>query len=268
MALGQILTSGHPLYWDPVTQSGWTSYQVGNQWHETFFEVPTSLYDASQLARFCNFAGVGIWALGMDNNDGDDLAALDGSPPPPTLLQPGPPWPSRHLQRAGRRPPRPPRRRLHRRQRPRRPALRPRPPRRRPPARQPRRVPRADPGGTRYTGIWSRSTDHPREGDWCRASCDPRLVCSGSADQSSPATIPPSPACPSQRRWRYGRSAGVRASTWSLPPSRATARTPTSRSPPPEAARTSDSLRRSHQLHPDQASTWWSAALTNTQRTA
>jgi hypothetical protein len=90
VALGQILTSGHPLYWDPVTQTGWTSYQVGNQWHETFFEVPTSLYDASQLARFCNFAGVGIWALGMDNNDGDNLAALDGSPPAANTAPTGP----------------------------------------------------------------------------------------------------------------------------------------------------------------------------------
>ena len=90
VALGQILTSGNPLYWDPVTQSGWTSYQVGNQWHETFFEDPTSLYDASQLARFCNFAGVGIWALGMDNNDADNLAALDGFPPAANTAPTGP----------------------------------------------------------------------------------------------------------------------------------------------------------------------------------
>jgi hypothetical protein len=90
VALGQTLTSGNPLYWDPVTQSGWTSYQVGNQWHETFFEDPTSLYDASQLAKFCNFAGVGIWALGMDNNDANNLAALDGFPPAANTAPTGP----------------------------------------------------------------------------------------------------------------------------------------------------------------------------------
>ena len=78
------------MYWDPVTQSGWTSYQVGSQWHETFFENPTSLYDASQLAKFCNFAGVGIWALGMDNNDVNDLAALDGFPPAANTAPTGP----------------------------------------------------------------------------------------------------------------------------------------------------------------------------------
>ena len=87
--LSQILTSGHPLYWDPVTDSGWTSYQVGNQWHETFFEVPTSLYDAGQLAKARNFAGVGIWALGMDGNNVGDLAALAGFPPPTNYCSDG-----------------------------------------------------------------------------------------------------------------------------------------------------------------------------------
>jgi hypothetical protein len=90
VALSQILTSGHPLYWDPVTDSGWTSYQVGNQWHETFFEDPTSLYDAAQLAKSRNFAGVGIWALGMDGNYLSDLAALCGFPPAANTLPTGP----------------------------------------------------------------------------------------------------------------------------------------------------------------------------------
>ena len=48
VSLGDVLASGHPLYWDPVTDSGWTSYQVGSQWHETFFEDPPWLYDAAQ----------------------------------------------------------------------------------------------------------------------------------------------------------------------------------------------------------------------------
>ncbi len=90
VALSQILTSGHPLYWDPVTESGWTSYQVGNQWHETFFEDPTSLYDAAQLEKSRNFAGVGIWALGMDGNYLSDLAALCGFPPAANTLPTGP----------------------------------------------------------------------------------------------------------------------------------------------------------------------------------
>ncbi len=109
VSLGQILASGHPLYWDPVTESGWTSYQVGQQWHETFFEDPPALYAAAQLAQSHDFAGVGIWALGMDGNDAADLAALDGFAPavkglptgpvttsasPPATASPAPPAPS------------------------------------------------------------------------------------------------------------------------------------------------------------------------------
>ncbi len=81
VSLGDIDTSGHPQYWDPVTDSGWTSYQVGTQWHETFFEDPTSLYDAAQLAQARGLAGVGIWTLGMDDNAPADLAALLGFAP-------------------------------------------------------------------------------------------------------------------------------------------------------------------------------------------
>ncbi len=40
---GQEVSSGHPMYWDPVTDTAWTSYRVGSQWHEAFFENPNSL---------------------------------------------------------------------------------------------------------------------------------------------------------------------------------------------------------------------------------
>jgi hypothetical protein len=78
---GQIVSSGHPIYWDQTTDTAWTSYQVGTQWHETFFEDPTSLYEAAQLAESSNLAGVGIWALGMDGNDPNMLSALLGFSP-------------------------------------------------------------------------------------------------------------------------------------------------------------------------------------------
>ncbi len=81
ISYGQIASSGHPVYWDPITSTAWTSYQVGNQWHETFFEDPTSLYEAAQLGSSNNLAGVGIWALGMDGNDPSMLAALLGFSP-------------------------------------------------------------------------------------------------------------------------------------------------------------------------------------------
>lgn len=78
---GQIASSGHPVYWDPTTSTAWTSYQVGTQWHETFFEDPTSLYDVAQLATANSLAGVGIWALGMDGNNAAMLSALAGFSP-------------------------------------------------------------------------------------------------------------------------------------------------------------------------------------------
>ena len=81
LSYGQIMSSGHPQYWDPTTDTAWTSYEVGTQWHETFFEDPTSLYDATQLAAANNLAGVGIWALGMDGNDPSMLSALLGFAP-------------------------------------------------------------------------------------------------------------------------------------------------------------------------------------------
>ena len=81
VSYGQVVASGHPIYWDATTDTGWTSYQVGSQWHETFFEVPASLYDAAQLATADGLAGVGIWALGMDGNDPNMVSALAGFSP-------------------------------------------------------------------------------------------------------------------------------------------------------------------------------------------
>ncbi len=87
---GQVKASGHPIYWDATTQTGWTSYLVGTQWHESFFEVPTSLYDAAQLAASYNVGGMGIWALGMDGNDSTLLSALRGFSPAVKSLPAGP----------------------------------------------------------------------------------------------------------------------------------------------------------------------------------
>jgi hypothetical protein len=91
VSYGQVASSGHPIYWDDTTDTAWTSYQVGNQWHETFFEDPTSLYDAAQLAGASNLGGLGVWALGMDGNDPSLLAALLGFAP---AVKDGPVGPS------------------------------------------------------------------------------------------------------------------------------------------------------------------------------
>jgi hypothetical protein len=70
-----------PEYWDPVTDTAWTSYQVGGQWHESYYEGLNGLFDVSQLASRYDARGVGIWALGMENNDAEMIAALDGISP-------------------------------------------------------------------------------------------------------------------------------------------------------------------------------------------
>ncbi len=85
-----IAASGHPTYWDPTTQTPWTAYQVGTQWHETYFDNPTSLALKAQLANSFHIAGLGIWALGMDGNDAADMAALLGNAPPAKDYQTGP----------------------------------------------------------------------------------------------------------------------------------------------------------------------------------
>jgi hypothetical protein len=87
---GQVIASGHPIYWDATTQTAWTSYLVGTQWHESFFEVPSSLYDAAQLAASSGLGGMGIWALGMDDNDPTLLSALRGFSPAVKSYSTGP----------------------------------------------------------------------------------------------------------------------------------------------------------------------------------
>jgi hypothetical protein len=90
LSYGTIAAAGNPTYWDDSTQTAWTSYQVGGQWHETYFDDPTSLALKAQLANTFHIRGLGIWALGMDGNDPAMLAALLGNAPPVKDLSTGP----------------------------------------------------------------------------------------------------------------------------------------------------------------------------------
>ena len=87
----EIEGTGHPIFWDSITDSAWTAYQVGNQWHEAFFDDPTSLYQIAQLAERYGLRGVGAWALGMQGTTPAMVDALDGSPPAIHYGTPGPP---------------------------------------------------------------------------------------------------------------------------------------------------------------------------------
>ncbi len=97
-----------PEYWDPVTDTAWTSYQAGGQWHESYYEGENGLFDVSQLVSHDGARGVGIWALGMESNGAQMIAALDGiSPgaPPARDRRPPrrapPPWRPRSRAGAG-----------------------------------------------------------------------------------------------------------------------------------------------------------------------
>jgi hypothetical protein len=73
--------SNGPEYWDPVTDTAWTSYQAGGQWHESYYEGENGLYDVSQMVTQAGARGVGIWALGMESDGAQLIAALDGISP-------------------------------------------------------------------------------------------------------------------------------------------------------------------------------------------
>jgi hypothetical protein len=81
IADAQVQGGTDPQYWDPITDSGWTSYLVGSQWHESFFETPYALYELARMAAQFDLRGVGIWALGMEGEGPQMIAALDGFAP-------------------------------------------------------------------------------------------------------------------------------------------------------------------------------------------
>ena len=90
LSYGVIASGNTPTFWDPSTQTAWTSYTVGSQWHQTYFDDPTSLALKAQLANAFHVRGMGIWALGMDGNDPAMLAALLGQAPAAKDFAPGP----------------------------------------------------------------------------------------------------------------------------------------------------------------------------------
>jgi hypothetical protein len=77
----QIVTKSTSVYWNQASGTAWIAFKSGKQWHQTWFEDPTSLSLKAQLATNAGARGVGIWALGMEGNDASMLAALVGNGP-------------------------------------------------------------------------------------------------------------------------------------------------------------------------------------------
>lgn len=77
----QAMSSG-PTYWNASTDTAWTSYQSGGQWHQVFFDNANTLAGKVQEAAGSNLLGVGAWALGMEGDDDSVLSVLDGGTAP------------------------------------------------------------------------------------------------------------------------------------------------------------------------------------------
>ncbi len=73
-----IVAAGWPRYWDAVSQSPWTAYRVGGQWHEVYYDDPSSIALKTQLAQRYKLRGVGAWALGMEGAEREMITALLG----------------------------------------------------------------------------------------------------------------------------------------------------------------------------------------------
>ncbi|MHB8681187.1 MAG: glycosyl hydrolase family 18 protein [Acidimicrobiales bacterium] len=82
----RVAATNGPSYWDRTSDTPWTAYQSGNQWHQAWFDDPTSLSLKASLANEYHIAGMGVWALGMDGNDPAMLAALLGRASPAKYL--------------------------------------------------------------------------------------------------------------------------------------------------------------------------------------
>ncbi len=64
--------------WDTESLNAWYRYQtVDGIWHQAWYEDPESAFYKYQFIKSKNLAGVGIWALGMDNTNKDIWYVLE-----------------------------------------------------------------------------------------------------------------------------------------------------------------------------------------------
>jgi hypothetical protein len=85
VSYGAVAAAGRPALWNPQTETPYSSFKRGRQWHETDFEDPTSVALKVSLAAAFRAGGVGVWELGMASGASGMTAALDGGSPPTRL---------------------------------------------------------------------------------------------------------------------------------------------------------------------------------------
>jgi hypothetical protein len=71
-----VVSAGHPVSWDPVTETPYTVFRRGSQWHQTWFDDPVSVALKTALAWQFHVAGVGVWEVGMAAGQPQMTAAL------------------------------------------------------------------------------------------------------------------------------------------------------------------------------------------------
>lgn len=75
--------------WDNESMNAWYRYKtIDNVWHQAWYEDPQSAYYKYQFIKSKNLAGVGIWALGMDNTNKDIWNVLEEFVKDTTLIFP------------------------------------------------------------------------------------------------------------------------------------------------------------------------------------
>ncbi|MGH9169838.1 MAG: glycoside hydrolase family 18 protein [Acidimicrobiales bacterium] len=76
-----ITVNKHKAEWDPTTETPYTVFKRSGQWHQTWYENPTSIALKVSLAAAFGIAGVGAWELGMVEGHDEMLSVLDGGSP-------------------------------------------------------------------------------------------------------------------------------------------------------------------------------------------
>ncbi len=73
-----IAHDGHKPLWDPATDTPYTVFRRSGQWHQTWFDNPTSIALKTALAAQFHTAGVGAWELGMVQGEPEMIKVLTG----------------------------------------------------------------------------------------------------------------------------------------------------------------------------------------------
>jgi spore germination protein YaaH len=77
-----ILHAGFPPLWDPTTETPFSRFVRDGQWHQLWYDDPTSIALKVALAANFHTAGVGAWAYGMEDGNALMLSALAGDRAP------------------------------------------------------------------------------------------------------------------------------------------------------------------------------------------